>query len=774
MLGLLTCGFNATALPIVIDGKSKAEIIIDYESPTAVEFAAYELQRYIQKITSAFLPVNNKLYGNKRIKIILGTKNSKAIKPIKNRYAKDFKKLSGTDGYAIRNHKNRIYIFADCPKGVLNGIYRFLKNNTDIIWPRPANELAIFTPIKNWDVKKIDYLDKPTFKIHYLDWNYSRNVHSPELSLWCARQGYSIGLTREKNRTRMERLGFYKGFFNEYGGGHNLCSRWMPIKIFGAKHPEFYMLIDGKRYINNNANLCCTNKNMTTAFIKRVLDEVATLPNFYNCINIMMEDQSLTCECDNCNMPITLPDGTILTFENEAFKSTRFFIFINKVAKAVKAKYPDKYIKTFGYFFNAIPPKVKLEDNIFVSFCPYIRNDKRSLLDKTNKKWKDRLDEWLTNTPNIALREYYYSCAPYPRAMADIAATDLRYLAKKGMSYVFSACSWSDDDHQGGVKIVDHEFWDTTACEIWTISQLMWDPFQNPQKLRHEYLRKTYGKAAAPMIKYYNMIRSSWLEDPTPSAFNADPYRSAAYYIYGKKLQDPCRKALIDAEMLADDIRVKNLVQANRKVFEKWMSRALDEQPHGEKISKIQTSSKMNFNNGAWKKVRPFSPLTKMGNIKLKSRVKTEIKALHDGKKLYFRIKCFKNPKTLYAAHRKGAKRDTWTGGDHMELFFGDKEKGYRHIAFDYHANVYDAILTNSKQWDGNWEVETGLNNDGWWAFVSIPLSEIGFDMLKSNKLKGMVYRADFDANRKCEHSTMSGGTVHDMTSFSEMIFDLE
>ena len=48
-------------------------------------------------------------------------------------FADDFAALKGTDGYAVRERNGRIVFIADCPKGHVNGVHRWLEKNSDII-----------------------------------------------------------------------------------------------------------------------------------------------------------------------------------------------------------------------------------------------------------------------------------------------------------------------------------------------------------------------------------------------------------------------------------------------------------------------------------------------------------------------------------------------------------------------------------------------------------------------------------------------------------------
>ena len=96
--------------------------------PPATEWAHEEFTNYTAQI---FGVVPN-------VKFVLPSETSD--------FADDFAALKHTDGYAVRRRDNTIFFIADCPKGHVNGVHRWLEKNSDIIWPRPANDLCFFTP----------------------------------------------------------------------------------------------------------------------------------------------------------------------------------------------------------------------------------------------------------------------------------------------------------------------------------------------------------------------------------------------------------------------------------------------------------------------------------------------------------------------------------------------------------------------------------------------------------------------------------------------------
>ena len=121
------------ALPLASNGKPAAEIVLPANADVVLKFAAQELQFWIQRISGAQLPlVNVESSGKKQI----------VLDPSSAKFPADAAKFKGNDGYSVRQKGDKVYLNAGCSKGVLNGVFRMLYKNSDIIWARPNPEFG--------------------------------------------------------------------------------------------------------------------------------------------------------------------------------------------------------------------------------------------------------------------------------------------------------------------------------------------------------------------------------------------------------------------------------------------------------------------------------------------------------------------------------------------------------------------------------------------------------------------------------------------------------
>lgn len=766
----------ASPVKIAVNGEAAGHIAIDVNAPRPVQLAASELQNYLRKITTARYPVQQNADARGVTVFILGTKDCAFVKPFMDEKIKEAVKKLRFDGYGVFRRGNKILIIGNDARGVLNGVHRFIYKHTDFIWVRPYKELAVYTENPELKLEVKDYIDNPAFQNR--SWGANGNIGSRS-------DEYYIFVSRLCNNKvssgnpAMLGKALDHGLRMEFGGGHNMSSRWLPKSKYGKTNPEYYMLLDGKRRTEGRLNLCYTNPEMTQTFIKETLAITRKLPDYYETINIMIDDTQAFCECDECMKSITLPDGRVLERKDPAFKSTQFFMFLNQVAKAVAGEFPKLQIKCFGYFFTSVPPEIPLEPNLRISYCPYPRNDKETLHGASNAKWLERIKKYAALNKNVIWREYYYSGAGFPRAQANIIAQDLRFINSLGVKMIYSELSWADrPSFLRKREAEEHAFFDLTGPEFWTINMLFWDPKQDPDELRNEYIKRTYREAAPAMMKFYKLIRDSWLNDPAPSRFNSDFKSDMGYYIVNKKLVEPCRAALKEAAAAVKDPRSAKQVKQLNATFESWLKIAESGKVSKQSVTKTENRAfpGFDFDSGVWANAGVLPPLRRLYQPSLEAPEATEIKFMHNSEKMFIAFRC----KTSGKLHGiRNSVRDVWPTGDRAEVFFAAGDKGYYHLAFNCFANgtagTYDALGTDRK-WNCNWDVKTEQRNGEWRAVVTVPLKDLKIVVEQNNKARAFFCRTrsaqgNFDSD---VHSSWAGAAPHNVKAFGELEFELE
>ena len=764
-------------LPIADRGEACGHIAIDLNAPRPVQYAALELQNYLRLITTSRYSITHDASHWKPTIFVLGTKDCPIIKPfLKGMTAREVAKLKD-DGYGVFQRANKVLIIGNNPRGVLNGVHRFIYKHTDFVWVRPYKELAIFTEDPNLKLVVNDYIDNPKFRMRGWGANGNLAIRSEEYFMYVSRLGNNWAPGGSSDIILGRQLDH--GFILEFGGGHNMSTRWLPKKKYGKTNPEYYMLVDGTRRTEGYTQLCYSNPEMTKAFIKETLEIVKTLPDYYETINIMIDDTPTFCQCEGCEKPIKLPNGKTIDKKNEAYKSTLFYMFLNQVARAVAKARPGLDIKCFGYFFTAIPPEIPVEKNIRISFCPYVRNDKQTLFGPTNVKWLERTNKYAKMSSGLMWREYYYCSRKFPRAQSNIIATDLRHINKHGIRMIYAETSWGDRYGYpiGSKGYTEHNYFTMVGPEFWTINMLYWDPWQDPDDLRNEYIKRTYREGAAGVQKFYKYLRDSWVNDPTPAAFNDDYKNDMGYYVVSKNLTEPCRAALAEAAAAVKDPRSKKQLDLLIETFESWLKQAAAGVKAEQTVPKadIRKFPGFDFDSGVWAKANKIEPMTKMGNAKEFHQQPTEVKVIHNGETLYV---AFRAPYVGTLEANKVSPKDKWPSGDHAEIFIGNEKDGYYHLAFNCYANgenaIYDALGTNAS-WNTKWQAFTQIKDNEWRGVAVIPLKSVNIAVEQNNKVRALFYRvrpkrSDIKGDHTA-HSTWAGGQVHSASSFGQLVF---
>lgn len=540
-------------LTVTKEGKPAAEIIITKDAPAPIVNAAKEFRHWIKAISGAELPIIN-APADMPVKL-----NFTCAAEILAKYPEDAKKLEGNDGYAVRTEGNTIYLFASQPKGVLNGAFKLLFHNTDIIWARPNVEFGtLFTPNPNIEFKYISHIDIPRFLMR--GWQVAYGIGDVEFK-WSVRNGANWTSWSTSKVKANDDWGMWKEAYY----GHNVIGRYLQPKKYFKDHPEFYAARKGKRidpHTRNASQLCFSNQEMLKAFIPEYLASVALRPDA-TMHGICIEDNGICCDCPSCIAPITLPEGKILTVKDNNFYSTRFFMFLNQVAKALKEKYPEKRVSTFAYLFTEEPPAVPIEDNIDVMICPIYKNVKFPVTTPENETTWAKLRGWLKLTQNIIMYEYYGLTKDYPRPVDISAAIDYKYEYENGIKLAHSEICSDNEKRPNTDTWRDRSIacWNCNSMYFWVLTNLDWNPYADVHKLRQEYLKRVFGPAAPDVAKYLTLTEKAWRASTEQSTWNT-PSDASWESLAKLNLIPECKEAL-------DRATAKNLSPNSRKMLDR-------------------------------------------------------------------------------------------------------------------------------------------------------------------------------------------------------------
>ena len=164
LVSLLLLAFVAWTIPAQADltlvekGRSLYRIVLATNALPAERYAAEELQRYLERISGAKLPIVSDADKPSRHEILLGDnarlrmlKPAEAwlprgaellrASPAKPSAGVDFAQL-GPDGFVLRTEGERLIIAGGKPRGTLYGVYALLEEKLGVRWFTPELEVV--------------------------------------------------------------------------------------------------------------------------------------------------------------------------------------------------------------------------------------------------------------------------------------------------------------------------------------------------------------------------------------------------------------------------------------------------------------------------------------------------------------------------------------------------------------------------------------------------------------------------------------------------------
>lgn len=439
------------------------------------------------------------------LSVIVATPDS--LPELRTLYPEDLAWLGDSDGFAIRQSGNRIYIFGACPEGALNGVYDFIEENMGVLWTRSEEIGLIYDPMPTIAVVKTGYREKSPFAVrgwHLCGTGKGGESHSDP--------GTEIMMSRNKMNAKFAEFANQNLWpwqasigIEPFNLGHNI-SHWVVTSPSYDPNETEYWNTDAEGnprpphtgQVNFWSDLTAdTIADSVIAFLDKT---------DINYVGVGIND---TWECTTRpydQQPFEYAPGKFVNPGDSDYLSTVFFTFMNKIARQVKAVYPDVTLTTYAYFFTEVPPRCDIEDNICIVFAP-INEDVTEPINTTdpspNNKIFQNLENWKQKTRNLAFYNYYGCFTPseyYERPIADRIQADLQYYAENGFLGLIPE----------GLVDANNNTWAMNTLTFWLYSKLAWNPYEDIDALTREFCEKSYGAAAPYMLEYYTLVKQGW------------------------------------------------------------------------------------------------------------------------------------------------------------------------------------------------------------------------------------------------------------------------
>ena len=469
------------------------EIIIQNNAP----FAADELRVHLEKITNRKFTVvpEDEFKGNQP-----------AFYVGQSRFAQkagiDFSKFTPEE-WIYLSVGNNVILGGHRVNGTEYAVWKFLENELNVRWF--TFESVYIPKQENLSFKNLNRRGKPAFA--------ERQIYS---SPW--KQGFAHEILQKniemERRNRINAAWSPVILSKQTNHCHSFYDYVSPEKYFKS-HPEYFSMDkDGKRFHGSDqgfGQLCLSNPEVAEVATKHLVEYIrkdrASLPRekWPTMYDISQLDSTYEiCLCPECKK-LTVAEGS---------DSALIVLFLNRIAAAVKNKYPEITLRTFAYVSTEKAPKtLRPAENVQIRWCDvYTRSDCfRPLTSKYNKEQKNILDGWKQKGARLSLWDYWnmiidgpYFTPPRVETVVDAIAPDLRYFHSIGVEMLFIEAETSQFANP-------QNFYD---LHFWLGAQLMDDVNKNEEVLITDFMKYHYGPAAGKMTEVLNLLRNSIRKEP--------------------------------------------------------------------------------------------------------------------------------------------------------------------------------------------------------------------------------------------------------------------
>ncbi len=453
-------------LAVAINGTSPYQIVIPDNDPGTISMkAAKLLQRILKESTGAELPVvcESKV-GNQPSFFIGNTKKAAAegIGPEKLQEHEYLKKVSGQNVFlAGVNSETEVRGKKAYRQGDYKAVCSFLEDELGARFLLPGKEGEFIPKHSSFTVPAgLNQKHTPPFQYH---------ITSHPIKI--RRDAYEPYMTASNFIDRNDLRYFY---------GHSWQPA-VPVSQYGKTHPEYFVMLGGKRHPEAVGNQLCIGNKDVQALIKKHVEN--SFKDGYSMYQLSQSDGFQPCECPECKAM-----GT---------PSERVWKFHRAVAEEIYPKYPDRKINILAYDITQEPP---------VWFDSFPKNGVVELTkydEKEFQKWQKY---------HVPLMVYSYNWGCYhelgflPKRTPKRVAEQLARFKKYNVLNIFD-CGYPD------------AFNGLEAPTVYVYSKLLNDLSLNPELLAEDYCRASFGEAAGPVMYNFFSAMHKYLESYPENAY---------------------------------------------------------------------------------------------------------------------------------------------------------------------------------------------------------------------------------------------------------------
>lgn len=379
----------------------------------------------------------------------------------------------GDEGVCIKTVGDDIVITGGEKRGTLYSAYTFLEEYFG--YRRFTPDLTVIPEAEALLVPaEIDYSYVPPFMYRQTDWYPGSNSE------------YKVS-----NRLNNGTMAGSAGGGVEYAGPFcHTFSSLVPTSLIETE-PELFALgvQNGERTTDQ---LCLTNPKTLEIATATVREWLADNPDAAF-VSVTQNDNSNYCVCEEC-AKIDAEEGS---------HSGTMIRFVNAIADDIKEDYPDVLVDTFAYTdgYTRQAPKITVpRDNVVIRLCSIeckFSAPMDSGYSEDNEEFLQDLKDWAAISDHLFVWDYTtdYNSLLSPFGNFGSLQRNLQIFAENDVIGVF-------EEGASGTA-ANGEF---AELRSYMLSRLMWDPYQDADKLMYDFCKAYYGAGYQHIIDFINGI----------------------------------------------------------------------------------------------------------------------------------------------------------------------------------------------------------------------------------------------------------------------------
>jgi hypothetical protein len=458
----------AEELVLVENGQSAYRIVVAADASPSTRHGAEELQMFLEQMTGARLPVVADTEPPGEQEIILG--DNRHLRSLQ--VPVDFEEL-GHEGYVIRTVGRHLVIAGGALRGNMYGVYGLLEDHLGCRWFAPGvsripkHERLVLGEVDDKQIPVLEYREPFTYDCFDGDWCARNRVNS------------SSGRLEEKHGGKVR---FGRGFFV------HTFNRLVPPDKYFDEHPEYFSLIKGKR-LKERSQLCCTNEDVIRICTEEILKAMRRQPDAF-VFSVSQNDWHNYCECDKCQALARREDSQIAPVLQ----------LVNRVAEAVEKEFPDKAIETLAYQWTRRPPKnMRPRPNVIIRLCSIeccFSHPLATCDSEANQKFREDIRGWAKVSKRLWVWDYVtdfrHYLLPFPNQR--VRNDNIRFFVANNVRGIFEQDTYNTPHSE------------LAALGGYLTAKFLWNPEYDEDTAINEFLEGYYGKAAAPIRKYIDVL----------------------------------------------------------------------------------------------------------------------------------------------------------------------------------------------------------------------------------------------------------------------------